>query len=410
MFLKKMTVAAAVVLMSSQAYAACGISEGNVSIIGNEFPAIHTVANAAAACAGDGVEVKSNLTADHKEIHVAGMQGNPAEYSSAIIANSTLVALMNEDVVRPLDDLLAKHGEGIPKSNLITVDGKVMAVAFMANAQTLAYRKDVLAEAGVEVPTTYEEMLAAAKVIRDKGLMENPLGGAYKSGWNLAEEFVNMYIGHGGEFFKPGSAEPAINNEAGIATLEMLKALAEYMNPDYLTHDSNATNAEMEAGNVALMNMWGSRMGNLMDDEGAEEQVYSNIVVGGPLTVAGGSIPASTLWWDGWTVAKNVSDADAEATFLAMKNGISPDILTEETMGQAVWMIEGYTPAPVNDGVFAAIKAGTKPYPMLPYQGLLHTALGNNIADFLLGSESAEQSLADAEAAYVAAAKEKGFL
>ena len=60
----------------------------------------------------------------------------------------------------------------------------------------------------------------------------------------------------------------------------------------------------MEAGNVMIMNMWGSRMGRLMDDEGAEEQVYSNITVGGPLTVGGGSTPASTLWWDGWTVAK----------------------------------------------------------------------------------------------------------
>jgi hypothetical protein len=47
---------------------------------------------------------------------------------------------------------------------------------------------------------------------------------------------------------------------------------------------------------------------------------------------------------------------------------------------------------------------------MLPYHGLLHTALGNNLADFLLGKESAEQALADAEAAYTAAAKEKGFL
>ena len=127
-----------------------------------------------------------------------------------------------------------------------------------------------------------------------------------------------------GRSYKPGTAEVAINNAQGVAALEMMKALTEYMNPDFLTHDSNATGAEMEAGNVMIMNMWGSRMGRLMDDEGAEEQVYSNITVGGPLTVGGGSTPASTLWWDGWTVAKNVSDEDAVATFLAMKHGTSP--------------------------------------------------------------------------------------
>ena len=128
------------------------------------------------------------------------------------------------------------------------------------------------------------------------------------------------------------------------------------------------------------------------------------------MTVGGGTTPASTLWWDGWTLAKNISDEDAAATFLAMKAGVSPAILNEETMEQAVWMIDGYTPAPVNAGVFAAIAAGTTPYPMLPYQGLLHTALGDNLADFLQGKESAEQALADTEAAYSAAAKEKGFL
>ena len=44
-------------------------------------------------------------------------------------------------------------------------------------------------------------------------------------------------------------------------------------------------------------------------------------------------------------------------------------------------MIDGYKPAPVNEGVFAAIAASTTPYPMLPYHGLLHTALGDNIAE-----------------------------
>ena len=69
-----------------------------------------------------------------------------------------------------------------------------------------------------------------------------------------------MYIGHGGEFFKPGSAEIAVNNQHGEDALHMMRALSDYMNPDFLTHDSNATSAEWKAGNVALMNMWGSRV------------------------------------------------------------------------------------------------------------------------------------------------------
>jgi maltose-binding protein MalE len=408
---KKITLTTAfAVLSGTTAMAGCGIDAGNVNIVGNEFPAIQTVANAAIACAGDGIVIESNLTADHQKINLAGMTGNPAEYSSAIVANSSIVALMNDDVIRPLDDLIAAHGADIPKGTLITIDGKVMAVAFMANAQTLAYRADVLEQIGVDVPTSYEEVLAAAEMIREQGIMENPVGGAYASGWNLAEEFVNMYIGTGGEFFAPGSAEVSVNNAQGVEALEMMKSLTAYMNPDYLTHDSNATQAEWEAGNVALMNMWGSRMQNIMDDEGSEPVVYENTMVGGPLMVGASGVPATTLWWDGWTVAKNVSDEDAAATFLALKAGTSPAILTDETMDQAVWMIAGYEAAPVSAGVSAAINAGSTPYPMLPFMGLLHTAAGDNIADFLQGKESAEQALADIEAAYTSAATEKGFL
>ncbi|MFN3937945.1 MAG: ABC transporter substrate-binding protein [Gemmobacter sp.] len=388
----------------------CGISAGRVSIVGNEFPAIQSVAAKAAECAVGNVTVRSNLTADHQKINVAGMSGNPAEYTTAIIATSSIVALLNEDVIRPLDDLVAAHGQDIPAQQLITIDGKVMAVAFMANAQHLIYRADILEKAGLQPPATYEEFLAAAEKIRADGLMPHPVGGTYMAGWNVANEFINMYQGHGGEFFKAGSAETAVNGPEGMATLEMMKKLSGYMNPDFLTHDSNALQAEWKAGNVALANFWGSRAINLTVPEGSTPEVYQNTRIGPPMPVAGGSIPAASLWWDGWTVAKNISDEDAVATFLAMKHGSGPALLNETTMSQAVWLIPGFRPSPANEGVMAAMAGGTRPYPMRPYMGLLHTALGDNLPNFLKGTTSAEDTLAAIEAAYTAAAREKGFL
>jgi len=190
----------------------------------------------------------------------------------------------------------------------------------------------------------------------------------------------------------------------------MLKSLSQYMNPDYLTHDSNGTSSEWKAGNVAMMSMWGSRIGRLTKTEGTAKAVIDHTSTSGPLTVGGGTTPATTLWWDGWTVAKNISDKDAEATFKALVNGISPSMLNEETMPQAVWLIDGYKPNPAAAGVFAAAKSGSRPYPMLPFQGLLHSALGAELSDFMQGKEDAASALADVEAAYTAAAKEKGFL
>ncbi|MEN0087777.1 MAG: sugar ABC transporter substrate-binding protein, partial [Pseudomonadota bacterium] len=143
--------------------------------------------------------------------------------------------------------------------------------------------------------------------------------------------------------------------------------------------------------------------------EGTAPGVPENTVLAYPLTVGGKDIPATTLWWDGFTIAANVSDEDAEASFKAMVHGVNPAVL-ETAADEAVWLLEGYEPTPAAAGVAASAAAGAAPYPMVPYIGLLHTALGAELADFMQGKESAAQALADVEAAYTTSAKEQGFL
>lgn len=409
MFLKRIAAAGMMsALMGSAAYAGCGLSGGNVNILGNEFGAIQAVVNGAKECAGDGVTVESNLTKEHRDLQVAALTANPAQYTSAIVANSSIVPLLNDGLIRPLDDLVAKHGQNLQPNQLITIDGKVMAVAFMANAQHLFYRSDILEAAGVEVPTTYAEVVAAGKAIEEKGLMDNPVALNTKTGWNLGEEFVNMYMGTGASFFKDGTAEVAINNENGVAALNMLKELADLSDPDFLTFDSNATGALWEGGQLALATMWGSRGGSILDDEGSSAEVVASTVLAGAPTLNGDNV-ASTLWWDGFTIAANISDEDAEATFVALVNGVRDDVIKANN-DEAVWLSPVYQPGPASAGVAATAGAGANPYPMLPFMGLLHSALGDELSDFLQGNESAEQALADVEAAYTSAAKEQGFL
>ena len=406
----KGTLATALVFAGiTTAHAGCGIEKGSVSILGNDFPALHAVVSAAETCAGDGVEFNTNHSKDYKDVMIAALTASPAEYSSVIVNNGVLVTLMNDGLVRPLDDLIARHGSSLKKNQLITVDGKVMAVAFMANAQHLFYRKDILDAAGVDVPKSYEDVLAAARAIKDKGLMDHPFSGTFKAGWNLGEEFINMYMGTGGDFFKAGSAELDINNDHGIATLNMMKSLTEYMNPDYLTFDSNSVQADWEAGNAALSNLWGSRAAAVLDDEGSTAEVTSSTLFDSAPALGEGSTPATTLWWDGFAISANSSDEDAEATFIALMNGISSKVANDNA-DAAVWLIDGYTPGAAAVGVANTVAAGAKPYPMLPYMGALHGAAGNEIAEFLQGSEDAATALADIEAAYNTSAKEAGFL
>jgi len=394
---------------ASSAIAACPVSSGNVSILANDFPALHAVVETAEACLEGEAKFSKNHTDKHNEIAVAAFSADPSEYSAKIVANSSIVPLLNNDLIRPLDDLVAKHGQNLKPNQLIKIDGKIMAVAFMANAQHLVVRQDVLDKVGKPVPTTWEEVVETAKAIRDADIMQYPFAMLTKSDWNLGEEFVNMYIGHGGEFFKPGTAEPSVNNETGVATLNMLKALTEYSNPDFLTYDTSTVAPIWEAGDLAMAQFWGSSMGQLLDDEGSTADVIDNTVPVNAPTVAGGSTPSSTLWWDGFTIAKNISDEDAEATFIALVQGISDDMVKANN-DKAVWLMDAYKPGKEAEGVAAVAAAGAEPYPMLPYMGLLHQAFFQELPDFLQGNETPEQTLKDVEAAYTTAAKEQGFL
>jgi maltose-binding protein MalE len=399
-------------LLGSAAYAVeCGPAGQSVRILASDFPAIHAVAGTAETnCAAQATEFTRNHTTEARQIMNAALTPTPSAYSSVIVANSTLVQLMNDGLVRPLNDLVERYGQNLKPNQLINVGGNIMAIAFMANSQHLFSRTDILATAGInEVPSTYEEVLAAAEAIRAAGIMDHPLVFNMQVGWNLGETFNMIYLAHGGSFFEPGSARPAINNAQGVATLTLMKQLAEYAHPDHLSQASNETQAVWEAGQAALGVMWGSRASVILDNEGSTPEVTSNTVLTGAPTVAGGSIPASTLWWDGLTIASNIPDAEAEATFAALVSSFTTEMVAAHN-DDAVWLLDGFNPGPAAAGVAETVAGGAYSYPMDPQMGLLHNALGAELADFMNGSQTAEQALADVEAAYIAAATEAGFL
>lgn len=408
-FLKASVAIGALIGTAGIASAECGIEAGSVRILSNDFAALHTIAEAAETCASDTVEVTKNQTTEHKNIQVPALSTDPASYTVAMIATNSVMPLLSAGLARPLDDYVAQWGQDLQEQQVIRVDGKIMAIAFMANAQHLYYREDILAEHGIDVPTSYDEIMAAAQTLRDKGVMQNPIASGYKPGWDLASEFVNTYLGTGGEFFKSGTAELDINNENGIKTLETLKAMTGFMSPDFVTYDSNALSPLWEAGENAIQIQWGSRSGEYTDENGPVPEIAKATKFAAAPTIGGGSVPSAALWWDGFVIAKNISDEDAEASFRAMMVGISPETVAANSE-DAVWLVKGYEPSPAALGVVADLDGGARPYPMLPYMGVLHSALGENLAQFMQGQESAEQALTDVTASYTTAAKEAGFL
>ncbi|MBE9638824.1 ABC transporter substrate-binding protein [Salipiger mangrovisoli] len=408
-FIKTSVAVSALIASAGLASADCGIESGSVRILSNDFTAARVVADWAEKCASDTVQVTRNQTQEHKNIQVPALSTNPAKYTVAMVASNSVVPLLNDDLIRPLDDLIAKYGQQLTDSQKIVVDGKIMAIAFMANSQQLFYRDDILSENGIEPPTNYAEFFAAASKLQEAGVLAHPVSSNLKPGWNVAAEFINTYLGTGKDFFEPGSAKLAMDQDAAIEALENMKTMTDYMSADWATYDSNAQKPVWEAGEVALSIGWGSIAGSYIAEDSPSPDIAAHTSFAAAPSLGDHGIPAVALWWDGFTIAKNISDEDAEASFRAMMNGISGDMLAEN-QDAAVWLIDGYTPTKASSGVLENLKAGARPYPMLPYMGLLHTALGDNLNEFLQGKESAQQALVDVNAAYTAAATEAGFL
>ena len=394
---------------ASPVLAACGVEAGSVRILSNDFAALETVIDEARGCAGEGLTVTANLTTEHKSLQVPALTVDPAQYTVAMVANNSLVPLLNEGLARPLDDLVAEYGDQLEDRQLVRIGGEIRAIAFMVNAQHLYLRQDLLDEADIETPTSYEGILDAARTLRDSGIAETPLAAADAAGWDLAAEFVNMHLGMGGDFFEQGSAAPALANETGAKTLEMMRALTEFMAPGYMTVSADELKNQYVSGNVAMMNEWGSMVDGIVGGGASADEIAADTVLAAAPTVGGNDIPAAALWWDGFVIADNVSDEDAAASFQVMMHAIRPEVAQQNPQA-AAWLIPGFEAPETARGVLATAEAGARPYPMTPYMGLMHDALGAELVEFMQGSESAEQALADVEAAYGAAARAAGYL
>ena len=153
-----------------------------------------------------------------------------------------------------------------------------------------------------------------------------------------------------------------------------------------------------------------------MTDGVAEEEVYSNITVGGPLTVGDSEIVRRRrCGGTAGPIAKNISDEDAVATFLAMKaRRIRPAISSTTRNHRQTGRLadaEGFEPteAPVNEGVLRnGGRRVRSPYPMIPYHGpAAHRAGRRTSRTSCRARKAPSRRSSDIEAAYTTAATEK---
>ena len=360
--------------------------------------------------ASEAMKECGNFTAElDQEIRSKGapaFAANPALYDIQYVHNGTIVPLLAQKTIRPLDDLVAKYGQKLKPNQLIKVDGKIMAIALAVNMQYLQYRKDIFDKLGIAVPQTYDDVLAAAEKIKNAKVVQYPFGATYKSDWNIGIDFNNMFAGYGGVYVDANN-NPKINSEAGIKSLEMMKKLAAYLDPEYLTADATFVQQQFQQEKIAFSVFWASRAANLENPK--ESKVVGKMASAAAPRAVKGGVPAVQYSWDGWAIAKNISDAQAEAAFRVAVEGINADVVKKNN-DVAVWIVDGYKPSAMAQGAIDTVDNGAPTAPSTVWRGFIDGAISKNVPDYMLGKKSAVETLQKIEADYRVSAKEAGLL
>jgi multiple sugar transport system substrate-binding protein len=383
---------------------------GEINIIGATFPVLQHIAKEMETCTQGGVKVSFKLSSNNRvETEQAFATAGPSPFDAAVVSGAVFSNLLGKSQLQPMTDLVEKYKTKykIEDNMLIRVNGQVMGIAFQTNTLNLFYRKDLFDKHGIKVPTTYAEMLAAAKTIKEKEpSIEFPIAQTFAKGWDSGKEFIDLYVGMGGKLFKAGSAQPDFNNDIGVRTIDLMKSMTQYMTPNYLASNSDDVTNQFQQGKAAMGVFWTSRAVR-MDDPAVSKVVGKIEFAAAPAITAGGK-PASHMWWDGVVMPKNLK-GDRETVFQVLM-----EALDEETMKKgndlANWVRSAYTPTRFASGLAANAKAGTPIWPTEPYAGLVHGELGKVIADALTGTTPAKAALDTAAAAYVRVATEQGFI
>jgi ABC-type glycerol-3-phosphate transport system substrate-binding protein len=385
-------------------------ARGTVNLIGNSFPAVQHMARAAERCSSTTSKVVFKLTPQARtETEQAFASSGRSPFDAAVVSMGVFSTLYTRRQLQPLDDLVARHGArwNLEERMLVRVDGQVMAIAFMQNTQSLFYRADLLDKHRLAPPATYADLLRTAAVLREREpTLEHPLAQGFAKGFDVAVEFLNLLVSHGGRVFEPGRAEPAFHGAEGVAAVQTMRAMLPFMTPNALASNADDVVNQFQQGKAALGVLWASRATRL-DDPSASRVVNRMQVAPAPAATPGGA-PAAHLWWDAVVLPRNAPQ-QRDAAFQVLMASLSEPVLREGN-DLAIWVRSSWRPGRFGNPVQAARTAGAPVWPGEPFFGLAIGEIGKALPEALAGRRDPGAVLAGAAAAYRRVAAEKGFM
>lgn len=147
-----------------------------------------------------------------------------------------------------------------------TVNGVLTGIPIVTEQEVLYYRKDLLEAAGLSVPTTLDELKAAAEALTDKN---NEIYGFVARGQRspLVTQFSSFLYSMGGDWFDE-NRQATINTPEALAAIDLYGTLLrEYGPPGVLNMSWPQAVAIFAQGNAALYTDASSIYSNMLDPE-----------------------------------------------------------------------------------------------------------------------------------------------
>jgi len=148
---------------------------------------------------------------------------------------ATSLNLFKQGYLEPLTDLpgLATAFSDASRVPWTTTDGVTYGVPFIAVSHGIYYNADLFKASNVEIPTTWNELLAAAQTFRDAGV--DPFANGSGEPWTIAEiVFMNLaptFIGGREARLAYLNGERCFNDADAVSAFQAIKDLAPFL-PD----------------------------------------------------------------------------------------------------------------------------------------------------------------------------------
>lgn len=164
-----------------------------------------------------------------------------------------------------IDGMMAEDGIGMDRypaafAKSAQFEGRTIGFPLRAHAQLMFYRKDVLAEVGMDPPRTWDDVVAVADAIRAKGLDVEPLALYFHNDGNRQNLFIwlNFLWAAGADVFDAETC-PIWDSEAGLAATEdyiALHTVHKATNPSSISFVEQDARQSFQQGKSAMIPVW----------------------------------------------------------------------------------------------------------------------------------------------------------